>query len=101
MRYEVKIGMLAIVAIGMAFWGFKFIQGTNLFSSSNYYFAYYDNVAGLTIGTPVQISGVNVGSVSNIQLDQQRRRVKVEMDVKDGVNVPPTTVATISTISLL
>lgn len=101
MRYEVKIGILAIVAIGMAFWGFKFIQGTNLFSSSNYYFAYYDNVAGLTVGTPVQISGVNVGSVSNIQLDQQRRRVKVEMDVKDGINVPPTTTATISTISLL
>ncbi|MEO0734826.1 MAG: MlaD family protein [Bacteroidota bacterium] len=101
MRYEVKIGILAIIAIAAAFWGYKFIQGTNLFSSANVYHAYYDNVAGLTIGTPVQISGVNIGSVSNIQLDQQERLVRVEMDVKDGVNVPKGTVATISTVSLL
>ncbi|MEL7160205.1 MAG: MlaD family protein [Bacteroidota bacterium] len=101
MRYEVKIGILAIIAIAAAFWGYKFIQGTNLFSSSNVYHAYYDNVAGLTIGTPVQISGVNVGSVSDIQLDQQVRTVRVELDIKDGVNVPKETVATIATISLL
>jgi len=101
MRNEVRIGILAIVAIAAAFWGYKFIQGTNLFTRSNLYHAYYENVAGLTVGTPVQISGVNIGSVSEIQLDQQSRKVKVELDVNNGINVPKGTVATISTISLL
>ncbi len=101
MKYEVKIGILAIVAIALAFWGFKYIQGTNLFSSSNAYYAVYDDVAGLTIGTPVQISGVAVGSVSEIQLDQQTRQVRVEMDIKDGINVPKTTKAYIVSVSVL
>ena len=101
MRYEVKIGILALVAIGMAFWGFKYIQGTNLFSNSNAYYANYDNVTGLTVGTPVQISGVIVGSVSDIQLDQQTRLVQVQMDVRDEINVPKSTVAYIVSASIL
>lgn len=101
MKYEVKIGILAIVAIGLAFWGFKFIQGTNLFSKSNVYYVNYDNVAGLTIGTPVQISGVNVGSVSDILLDQQTRLVRVEMDINKQFNVPKDSKAYIVSISVL
>ncbi|WP_197494082.1 MlaD family protein [Lewinella sp. 4G2] len=101
MRYEVKIGLLAIVAIGLAFWGFKYIQGTNLFSSSNVYYVNYEDVAGLTVGTPVQISGVIVGSVSNIQLDQQTRIVQVELDIRDEINIPKGTKAYIISISLL
>ncbi len=101
MRYEVKIGILAVVAIFAAFWGFKFIQGSNLFDNSNEYFINYQNVAGLTVGTPVQISGVSVGSVSNIQLDQQSRLVQVTLDIRDNINIPVGTKAYISTISLL
>ncbi|MTB53089.1 MlaD family protein [Lewinella sp. W8] len=101
MRYEVKIGILAIVAIALSFWGYKYIEGSNLLSRSHIYYANYDNVAGLTIGTPVQISGVTVGAVNDIQLDQQSRLVKVSMDVNRSVNVPKGTVASLATISLL
>jgi len=54
MRYEVKIGLLAIVAIAVAFWGYKFIQGSNILSSSNYYYAIYDDVDGLTVGVALE-----------------------------------------------
>lgn len=101
MRYEVKIGILAIVAIALAFWGYKFIQGSNLLSSSNYYYALYDEVGGLTVGTSVTISGVSVGSVNGIILNQQDRKVKVTFDVKDGINVPKDTRALISTVSIM
>jgi len=91
MRYEVKIGILALIAIGFSFWGYKFIQGSNLFSNSNYYTVQYENVSGLTVGTPVQISGVNIGSVSDIFLDQANENlVSVTLDVKDDINVPKT-----------
>lgn len=102
MRYEVKIGILALVAIGSAFWGFKFIQGSNLFSNSNYYEVHYQNVSGLTVGTPVQISGVNVGSVSNIFLNQtENNRVEVTLDVNDDINVPKTAKAFIAADGIL
>lgn len=101
MRYEVKIGILAVVAIALAFWGYKFIQGSNLLSNSNYYYALYDDVAGLTVGTPVTISGVSVGSVNGIILNQQDRKVKVTFDVKNGINVPKATRALISTVSIM
>ncbi len=101
MRYEVKIGILALVAILLAFWGFKFIQGSNLFSSSQTYYVDYKDVAGLTVGTPVQISGVSVGTVKEIRLDQVKKLVVVTLEIRKNVNVPASTQAYISTISLL
>ena len=101
MRNEVKIGILAVVAILLAFWGFKFIQGSNLFSSAQTYYVAYQDVAGLTVGTPVQISGVNVGSVNEIKLDQVKKSVVVTLELKKNVNVPQGTRAYISTVSLL
>ena len=101
MRYEVKIGLLAIAAIAVSFWGYKFIQGSNILSSSSYYYAVYDTVDGLTVGTPVTISGVAVGSVNEVLLDQVNRKVKVTFDIKDGVNIPKGTDAYIATVSLL
>lgn len=101
MRYEVKIGILAIVAIALAFWGYKFIQGSNLLSSSSYYYSIYENVEGLTVGTPVTISGVSVGSVNGIELNQMERKAKVTFDIKKGINVPKDTRAIISTVSVL
>jgi len=101
MRYEVKIGILALVAIALAFWGYKFIQGSNILSSSNSYYATYATVDGLTVGTPVTISGVTVGAVNDIYLDQLTRKVKVTFDIKNGINIPETTEAYITTVSVL
>ncbi|WP_116124621.1 MlaD family protein [Lewinella sp. IMCC34183] len=101
MRYEVKIGILAVVAILLAFWGFKFIQGSNLFSSSQVYYVAYNDVAGLTVGTPIQISGVSVGSVKSIKLDQQKKEVVVTLEIRKNVNIPESTRAYITTVSLL
>ena len=101
MRNEVKIGLLALVAIALSVWGFRYIQGSNLFSSSNTFYVNYTDVAGLTVGTPVQISGVNIGSVSAIQLDQTSKQVRVELTVRDEINVPADTKAYITTVSLL
>ncbi len=102
MRYEVKIGILALIAIVASVWGYKYIQGSNLFSNSNYYEVYYENVSGLTVGTPVQISGVNVGSVSDIYLNQaESNRVEVTLDVNDDINIPKTTKAFIAADGVL
>lgn len=101
MSKEVKIGILTILAISFAFWGYKYVQGNNLLSSSNTYYAFYQNVSGVTVGTPVTISGMGVGSVSKIELDQIERRVKMFFNINSEVNIPRETKATIVSLSML
>ena len=101
MRKEVRIGLLAIVAIGPSIWGFKFIQGKNLLSKSNLYTVYYEDASGLTVGTPVMINGVVVGAVSSVDLDQQKSTVEVILDLQREYQVPKSTVAYIQSISFL
>lgn len=101
MSPEVRTGLLALVAIALCLWGIKYIQGSNILSNSETYYAYYDNVAGVQIGTPVQISGVSVGSVSARDLSTSDRRVKLTMILEREVPLPKDTRAVLATISPL
>lgn len=101
MRNEIKIGLLALAAIGMAFWGYKFIQGRNILSNSTTIYVYYDNAAGLTVGTPVTISGVGVGSIADLELNLQEQVVRVAIDLNKGVQIPKSAEAVVSTSSIM
>lgn len=101
MRKEVRIGLLAIVAVGLSIWGYKFIQGKNLLTSSNLYTVYYQDASGLTVGTPVLINGVNVGAVSSIYLNQDKSNVEVMLDLQRQYRVPKSTIAYIQSVSML
>lgn len=94
MSNEVKIGILAIVTIALSLWGYKFILGSNMLVKSNIYKVVYDRVEGMQVGTQVRISGVRVGSVANVSL-QEDQRVLVVLDMDRGVRIPKNTVATI------
>ena len=101
MRKEVRIGLLAIVAIGLSIWGYKFIQGKNLLTRSNLYTVFYKDASGLTVGTPVLINGVNVGAVSSIFLNQEKSTVEVVLDLQREYRVPKSTIAYIQSTSML
>lgn len=101
MANEVKIGILALLAIGLSFWGYRFIQGTNILTRSNEFYAFYDNVGGLQIGTPVQISGVTIGAVSAIDLSLETRMVRLTLNLNKGISVPKDSRAVIVSTSFL
>ncbi|WP_299779548.1 MlaD family protein [uncultured Formosa sp.] len=65
---EIKIAVLVIAGIIFLIFGINFLKGENLFSSSRTFYVNYDNVEGLTLSTPVTISGLPVGKVKNIKL---------------------------------
>ena len=85
---ELRVGTLVALSILVFFAGFYFLKGSNIFSSANHYYAYYDEIAGLQPSAPVQIRGLQVGKVSDIQLDGKRVKVTLEMndqyDVRQG-----------------
>lgn len=94
MSNEVKIGILAIVTIALSLWGYKFILGSNMLVKSNIYKVIYERVEGMQVGTQVRISGVRVGSVASVDL-QEDQRVLVTLDMDRGIRIPKNAVATI------
>lgn len=102
MAKEVKIGILAIVAIALSFWGYKFILGSNILKQSNSYFVLYEDVEGLQIGTHVRISGIQKGVVSGIELlPDDKEHVLVTLDMEKGIRVPKNTKAVIVATSMM
>lgn len=61
----------------------------------------FSGIGGLSIGDDVQISGVKVGSVTNVSLDPETYLAKVRMSILPGIELPEDTAALISSESLL
>jgi len=102
MSNETKIGILAVVAIGLVLWGYKFIQGQNFFSSSLLLYAEYENVDQLGSSSPIFVSGFQVGSVRDIYLNPKNlKTVIVEMDINADLPIPKNTIAEVVTSSFL
>ena len=89
MSRETKIGILAIVTIALSIWGYKFIKGKNILSTSQTFYIDFDNVLGLKPSTPVTVRGLQVGSVIDVyQALDQSNLVTVEIDVENHVRLP-------------
>lgn len=64
-------------------------------------YAEFDNSDGLLAGTDVRISGVNVGSIQNIELNKENYRARATLSIDDSVQLPFDTAAVISSEGLL
>ena len=71
MKYarEIKVGLLAVVAIFLLYFGLNFLKGVNIFSSTNTYFGKFSNLNGLVEQSPVYVRGYKVGQVDKIVYD--------------------------------
>ncbi len=84
-----KIGFLTILALAFLIFGIKFLKGINLFSSENAYYAYFKNVTGVTVSTPVYIEGFKVGVVRDMDFDYENNsKVRVKMSINKKVRLP-------------
>jgi len=95
---EARIGLMVAIAILVFFTGFYFLKGSNIFSGENNYYADYENVQGLTPSAAVQIKGVNVGKVTDINL---KGKVRVTLAIDKKVHIPKGTKAELISLDLL
>lgn len=77
---EVKVGLVilgavVVLAIGVFLIGDK----NNLFSRKNEYYILFGSVSGLKPGSPVQLNGVDVGTVQKVILPQNPRLEQIEV----------------------
>lgn len=89
MKREVKVGIFAVLVL-LAGWGVaRFLQGADLFSKTNKYYAYYEQVGGIQPAASVVIQGVKVGSVSRISLNEDPTKgVELELSVEKRFSIP-------------
>ena len=66
---EIQIGLVAVAALLVLFFGLKFLKGMTLFSSDNRYFVKFKDVSGLSMSSPIFANGYRVGVVEDIVFD--------------------------------
>jgi len=91
---EIKIGLMAIVAIALLIFGYNFLKGKNLLEDSRTFYAVYDQVEGLNASSAVTINGLRVGSVSKIDIRDDAKLV-VAMNIKNDYPFSKTSIAEI------
>lgn len=82
-----------VITITLLYFGFNFLKGIDFFSSSNKYYAVYQNVDKLTESNQIFLNGYAVGRVSKIQIQQRLNRVLVELDIDSDIVLTDSSVA--------
>lgn len=99
---EVKVGATAIVTILVFIWLYSFLKGKDLLSTTNHYYAVYDQINGLAESSPVEINGYKAGVVQSISfINDGSGRLVVKMSVSKEFKLPGKTIAEVTTASIL
>ena len=91
-----KVGLASLLSIFLLYFGINYLKGLNILSTGKSYYAYYNNIGGLTEGSFVTINGFQVGTVESIEfsyLDEVRLRVNI--NVEKDIDIPENTIAKI------
>ncbi|MBO2011432.1 MlaD family protein [Hymenobacter negativus] len=96
MSKEIKVALLAIVAIASLIIGYNFLRGSNVLSSDHTYYATYPRVDGLNVGALVALNGIKVGQVKSMELQPEKgNSVRVALELDKNVVVGDSTTASL------
>ncbi len=86
---EIKVGIMAIIAIFLLYFGLNFLKGVDVFAPVNYYYATYKEVDGLVSSSPVYIKGYKVGQVESVAYDFSKETpFLVKISVSKDIQLP-------------
>ncbi|MFV9682615.1 outer membrane lipid asymmetry maintenance protein MlaD [Pseudomonas sp. NY15367] len=91
-------GVLALLLLALR------VSGLSVGSAGDTYkvYAYFDNIAGLTVRAKVTMAGVSIGKVTAIDLDRDSYMGRVTLELNGNVNnLPEDSTASILTAGLL
>ena len=99
---EAKIGLSTIIAIFLFIWGFDFLNGKNIFTSSNVFYMVYKELGGLKESNGVLINGFKVGQVTELRLNpDEGRQVMVKILVDKDYKIPKGSVARLASVDFM
>ncbi len=94
----IMAGFLALLLLALR------VSGLTVGSADQTYkvYAYFDNIAGLTVRAKVTMAGVIIGKVTAVDLDRDSYTGRVTMEINEKVdNLPEDSTASVLTAGLL
>jgi phospholipid/cholesterol/gamma-HCH transport system substrate-binding protein len=93
---EVKVGLLAIIAIIILVLGFNFLKGQSVFNKPFVLYARFPDIGSLEKSNQVRIKGLSVGTVREFKpADREVNSIIVELQVDKDVLIPRNSIALI------
>ncbi len=83
---EIKTGILVLTGIILFIIGFSYLKSNDVFIKDRVFYAVYEDVEGVSKGTPVTISGFNVGSVQDIKFFNNSSKLLLKFRVENDFN---------------
>ena len=81
-KNEIKVGAVILVATGLLYFGLNYLKGSDVFMKTRYFYAFYDQIDGLTRDNVVLLNGAKVGRVSSAELLPGRgNKILVKMEI--------------------
>jgi len=103
-KYSLETAVGLIVVAGLICVGYMTVKlgKVSLFGEETYPLkARFASVSGLRVGSPVEIYGIEVGSVTHLGIDAERQMGVVDMTINKGLKVYDDAAATIKTAGLI
>lgn len=100
-KREAKVGLLGLIGIVILYFGFSYLKGSDLFSTTQSYKVYYKDVLGLEVSNPITYSGVVVGRVLGMKPDYEKDRVEVTLAIKKEVKLTSNTIVMLADDGLI
>jgi len=98
---EMLTGILVLI-VAFGFLGYAIAHSGTGPSGGGYpLYASFDNIAGLNVGSDVRLAGVKVGTVQAEAIDPKTYLARVTLDVRNGLELPKDSGASIASESLL
>lgn len=101
-KKEIIIALLVLLTIGIFYYGFGYLKGSNLFAAGKTYYAVYNNVAGINDDDPVSVNGYRIGKIRTSTLVPEEGKVILELEISyGGIAIPSNSRAIIANTGLL
>jgi phospholipid/cholesterol/gamma-HCH transport system substrate-binding protein len=100
---EIMVGLFVVAGMAALFMLAMKVSNISTLNDNNGYevTAYFDNVGGLKVRSPVTASGVNVGRVADIRYDDKLFEALVTLKLDSNYHLPVDSSASIFTSGLL
>lgn len=85
---EIKIALVAVVAVVIVYVGIIFLKGLKLFSDDVSYFVEISDVQGMPTASAVRANGLTIGSVKAITFNPAKQNMTVEISVTPDFQIP-------------
>ncbi|MBR65361.1 MAG: ABC transporter substrate-binding protein [Flavobacteriaceae bacterium] len=101
LSYEIKTALLVISGIFLFIVMINYLKSNDIFVSDRSFFAIYEDVEGVSTGTPVTISGFNVGSVQDISFFGDDAKLLLKFRVENDFEFSSNSIAQIYETGLI